>query len=56
MDIEANGFLYNMVRIIMGSLLEIGSGRMDIGDIEQAFTTGIRDHLGGQLLHRRACI
>lgn len=46
MDIEANGFLYNMVRIIMGSLLEIGSGRMDIGDIEQAFTTGIRDHLG----------
>lgn len=46
MDIEANGFLYNMVRIIMGSLLEIGSGRMHPADIEQAFTTGIRSHLG----------
>lgn len=26
MEIEANGFLYNMVRIIMGTLLEVGRG------------------------------
>lgn len=27
MEIEANGFLYNMVRIIMGTLLEVGRGK-----------------------------
>ncbi|MEA1960608.1 MAG: tRNA pseudouridine(38-40) synthase TruA [Bacillota bacterium] len=28
LKIEANGFLYNMVRIIMGTLLEVGRGRI----------------------------
>jgi tRNA pseudouridine38-40 synthase len=28
LDIEANGFLYNMVRIIMGTLLEVGRKRI----------------------------
>lgn len=28
LDIEANGFLYNMVRIIMGTLLEVGRRRI----------------------------
>lgn len=27
MEIEGNGFLYNMVRIIMGTMLEIGKGK-----------------------------
>ncbi|QEG33112.1 tRNA pseudouridine(38-40) synthase TruA [Bythopirellula goksoeyrii] len=28
-DVEGNGFLYNMVRIIVGSLVEVGLGRRD---------------------------
>lgn len=28
-----DGFLYNMVRIIVGTLLDVGSGKMDIGAI-----------------------
>lgn len=28
LEIEADGFLYNMVRIVMGTLLEVGRGRL----------------------------
>lgn len=31
--ITGNGFLYNMVRIIMGTLLDVGAGRKEPGDI-----------------------
>ena len=30
--IEANGFLYNMVRIILGTLLDVGRGRIAAGE------------------------
>jgi tRNA pseudouridine38-40 synthase len=33
-DIEANGFLYKMVRNIVGTLLEIGGGRLPKGSIK----------------------
>lgn len=33
MYIEANGFLYNMVRIIAGTLIEVGKGRINPDDI-----------------------
>jgi len=33
LTIEANGFLYNMVRIIMGTLLEVGRHKLDPDDI-----------------------
>ncbi|MDO6353760.1 tRNA pseudouridine(38-40) synthase TruA [Caloramator sp. CAR-1] len=33
MFIEANGFLYNMVRIIAGTLIEVGKGRIKPDDI-----------------------
>lgn len=36
LHIEGNGFLYNMVRIITGTLLEVGGGRMEpsyVGEI-----------------------
>jgi tRNA pseudouridine38-40 synthase len=28
-DVEGDGFLYNMVRIIAGSLVDVGAGRRD---------------------------
>ncbi len=42
----ADGFLYNMVRILMGTLLEIGAGTMELTDIEEIFTTKSRMNAG----------
>jgi len=46
-DIIGNGFLYNMVRIIVGTLLDIGSGKLDICTIKNMIETGERA-LGGR--------
>jgi len=42
LDIEANGFLYNMVRIIMGTLLEVGRGKLSGEDLSHIIQTGQR--------------
>ena len=42
-----NGFLYNMVRIIVGTLLDIGSGKLDICVMKNMIETGDRA-LGGR--------
>jgi len=34
--IQGNGFLYNMVRIIVGTLLELGKGKRDLASILEA--------------------
>ena len=44
--VTGNGFLYNMVRIIVGTLVAIGRGQMDIACIEQALETGNRELAG----------
>ena len=33
--IHADGFLYNMVRIIVGTLIEVGTGRFSASDVEK---------------------
>lgn len=45
-EVTGNGFLYNMVRIIVGTIVEIGNGRRDISCIKQAIELGQRDLLG----------
>ena len=40
--ITASGFLYNMARIIAGTLLDAGMGRVTSEDIHEIFSTGIR--------------
>ncbi len=35
MEVEGNGFLYNMVRRIVGIVLEAGSGRLEIDEIHK---------------------
>ncbi len=38
-DVSANGFLYNMVRILVGTMLEIGSGNLPVTAISHALET-----------------
>ncbi len=45
-EVTGNGFLYNMVRIIAGTLFEIGKGKLDVECITQALITGRRELLG----------
>jgi tRNA pseudouridine38-40 synthase len=39
MDIEADGFLYNMVRNIVGSLIEAGRGRFPAGSLKKILSS-----------------
>lgn len=44
--INANGFLYNMVRIIAGTLFDIGTGKMSASDIKNILDTKKRIDAG----------
>lgn len=44
--VSANGFLYNMVRIIVGTLVDVGRGRIDISEVEQIVNGGERARAG----------
>ncbi|MGE7695381.1 tRNA pseudouridine(38-40) synthase TruA [Lysinibacillus sp. NPDC094177] len=46
MVIEGSGFLYNMVRIIAGTLWEVGIGRRDIENVELVVKSMNRDKAG----------
>lgn len=43
---EADGFLYNMVRIIAGTLLDVGTGKRTLEDVQTALATGDRRRAG----------
>lgn len=45
-EVTGNGFLYNMVRIIVGTLLDVGRGKLKESDIKKALTTGERKFAG----------
>ena len=42
-EIQANGFLYGMVRLIMGLLVQVGSGELSIADFTEIWQTERRD-------------
>ncbi len=44
--IEGSGFLKNMIRIMVGTLLEIASGKLDENAITKALTSGLREDAG----------
>ena len=44
--VEGSGFLYNMVRIIAGTLRDVGSGKLEPGALKRAIETGDRLDLG----------
>jgi len=53
--IAANSFLYNMVRIIVGTLLEAGKHERDLESIDAAFETGSR-HNAGKIVPSRGLV
>lgn len=56
LDIAADGFLYNMVRIIAGTLLEVGAGRRSIDRVKRALATGNRQDAGRTLPPHGLCL
>lgn len=44
--ISGDGFLYNMVRIIVGTLLDIQKGRLSVGSIPEIISVGQRENAG----------
>ncbi len=44
--VTGNAFLYNMVRIIAGTLVDVGRGKRERGAIQRALADGDRLHLG----------
>jgi tRNA pseudouridine38-40 synthase len=45
-DIEANGFLYRMVRTIVGTLLKVGRGAMAVEEFTAVIESRDRDRAG----------
>ncbi len=54
--VEADGFLYNMVRIMVGTLLDIASGHLNAGCIPDALASGDRDRAGATAPAKGLCL
>jgi len=55
-DVGANGFLYNMVRILVGTMLEIGGGKLPEDAIARALNSGKRDDAGATAPPHGLCL
>jgi len=44
--VAGNGFLYNMVRIVAGTLVEIGNSRIDLNEVDDIITSKDRNKAG----------
>jgi len=49
LEVAGSGFLYNMVRIIAGTLVEAGRGKLGAADVRRALATGDRTVTGPTL-------
>jgi tRNA pseudouridine38-40 synthase len=47
--ISGDGFLHNMVRIIAGTLLYVGEGKMTLDEVQKSLQGGIREQAGKTL-------
>lgn len=55
-EIEADGFLYNMVRNIVGTLIEIGRGRFKAGSMKKILKAKNRDLAGPTAPAKGLCL
>ncbi len=54
--IEANGFLYNMVRALAGTLLDVGRGKMTPAEFRRVLESGQRAQAGRTAPARGLCL
>ena len=54
--VSGNGFLYNMVRIIVGTLLGVSDGRISLDDIKLALENGDRKKVGKTMPPQGLCL
>ncbi|RLC61736.1 MAG: hypothetical protein DRI48_10420 [Chloroflexi bacterium] len=55
-DIEANAFLYRMVRSIVGTLLEVGKGKMIVNEFGAVLAACDRSQAGPSVSPRGLCL
>ncbi len=55
-DIEADGFLYKMVRNIVGTLLEVGKGRLSKGEMKRILKKKDRTEAGKTAVAHGLCL
>jgi tRNA pseudouridine38-40 synthase len=55
-EISATGFLYNMVRIVAGTLVEVGRGRIEPRDITRIIEARDRREAGPTLPPQGLCL
>ncbi len=54
--VTGNGFLYNMVRTVVGTLLDIGFARKTLDDLKRALSTGDRNSVGRTMPAKGLCL
>lgn len=54
--VTGNGFLYNMVRTLSGTLLEVGYEKLPLKNVALALKTGERKHVGKTLAPNGLCL
>ncbi len=54
--VEADGFLYKMVRSIVGTLLEVGKGKMKISEFKRIVKSGTRARAGNTVAASGLCL
>lgn len=54
--VEGDGFLYNMVRIVVGTLCEVGRGRLEPAIVEQILASGDRTLAGPTMPPEGLCL
>jgi tRNA pseudouridine38-40 synthase len=55
-DVSGEGFLWNMVRIIAGTLVEIGAGRREVNSIPATLASCARDMAGSTFPPEGLCL
>lgn len=55
-DISGNGFLHNMVRIVAGTIMEVGRGRLEPEQVNRAIESGDRRDAGPTLPPTGLCL